>query len=65
MENSGLSTNLTSGVLAPASSVRAVEGQSARQDTEGNPRRRPRSDREEPDLPVEPGEAEHQLDRLA
>jgi hypothetical protein len=66
MENASVSTNLALDVLTPATSVRAVDGHSPHQDAQGHSRRQSRRDRDETDVPAEPGElTEHQLDRLA
>lgn len=66
MENGGLSSNLVLDGLMPAASVRAVDDHSPRQDPHGNNRHHSRQDRDETEMPAEPGEApEHQLDRLA
>lgn len=60
-----MTTEVGPGVLAPASSVRAVERHSPHQDPGEKPRRRPR-DEEEDESPADASATpSHQLDRLA
>jgi hypothetical protein len=47
MVNSDLSTDLSLGILSPASSVRALDRRSPHSDPEGKARRRPRREEEE------------------
>jgi hypothetical protein len=64
-----LALNLNLGILTPASAVRAVDGHSASQDTQGKARRRSRPDEESSDDLGSPSDADdqpaHQLDHLA
>jgi len=61
--------NLDVGILTPASAVRAVEGHSASQDSQGKARRRSRPDEENSDELGSSSDASHQpahqLDHLA
>lgn len=64
MESSRAINDMGGGLLAPASSVRALEGHSPPRENDQHPRRR-RRDREDSDSPPEAAEApNHQLDRL-
>jgi len=68
MDSGDLSSDLTMGLLAPASSVRAVDGHSPQRDADGKRRRRPQSERENDDTDgssPEAGIPAHQLDSLA
>ncbi len=68
MDSGELSTDLTMGILAPTSSVRATDGHSTQRDAEGKRRRRPRSESENgdpDDSSPEAGVPAHQLDSLA
>lgn len=69
--SSDLTSNLVLGILAPASSVRGVEGNAGDTAGDSQTRRRARRGREKESEPGNEGElestepGEHQLDRLA
>ena len=68
MDTGDLSTDLTMGVLAPASSIRAADGHSPQRDADGKGRRRAQAEKENGDTDVsspEAGAPAHQLDSLA
>ena len=69
MGNSDLSSDLTLGILTPASSIRPVEGHSPHPDAEGNARRRSRPEEKSDEGEDASSDADdtpaHQLDHLA